>query len=154
MECHYCGRKFSQLYRLTSEDIQRERLPPLAFQMSCADCLDKIRRAANLVPEQRLTQTVLDFSLMIPLFSLVLVIAALIVSVFRAGGLSQFALSSQWVRTTTVFLGILMVWDRLNRRYGFTHDLRWSLNSKRVNVALAVVLAGIVVYALSTTLPR
>ena len=47
-----------------------------------------------------------------------------------------------------------MVWDRSRNRYGFTYDLRWSLNSKRVNLALAVVFAGIIVVLLSTRFPR
>jgi hypothetical protein len=34
-------------------------------------------------------------------------------------------------------------------RYGFTHYLRWSLSSKRVDLAIALVVAGIIVATLS-----
>jgi hypothetical protein len=91
---------------------------------------------------------------MIPLFSIALVSVGLAVSAVRAGGVEEIALSSQWLGTGAVLFGTLMVWDRSKNRYAFTHDLRWSLNSKRVNVPFAIVVAGIVVLALSTILHR
>jgi hypothetical protein len=153
-ECHYCGRRFPQLYKLTPDDIQREHLPPTAFRVVCADCLDKVRLVSQVIPEQGLGQALRNFSWMIPLFSIALVSAGLAVSSVKAEGLEEFALSSQWLGTGAVLIGTLMVWERSKNRYAFTHDLRWSLNSKKVNVAFAVVLAGIVVLVLSTILPR
>ena len=153
-ECHYCGKRFPQLYKLTEEDIQREHLPPVAFQVACADCLDKVRRAAQVIPEQSLRQTVRNFSLMIPLFSLILFSAAVAVSLIRVQGLGDLALSSQWLGTGATLVGTLMVWDRSKNRYAFTRDLRWSLNSKRVNVAFTIVFAGVIVLMLSIVLPR
>jgi putative copper export protein len=153
-ECHYCGRRFPQLYKLTEEDIQREHLPPAAFQVACAECLDRVRLISQVIPEQSFGQAVRNFSWTIPLFSTALVLAGLAISAVRVQGFEEFALSSQWLGTGAVLVGTLMVWDRSKNRYAFTHDLRWSFNSKRVNVAFAIVVAGIVVLALSTILPR
>jgi putative copper export protein len=153
-ECHYCGRRFPQLYKLTPEYIQREHLPPMAFQVACADCLDRVRLISQVIPEQGFRQALRNFSWMIPLFSIALVSAGLVVSAVRAEGFKAFALSSQWLGTGAVLVGTLMVWNRSKNRYAFTHDIRWSLNSKKVNVAFAAVLAGLVVLALSIILPR
>jgi putative copper export protein len=139
---------------LTVEDIQREHLPPTAFQIACADCLDRVRLVSQVIPEQGFGQALRNFSWMIPLFSIVLVSAGLSVSLVRAEGFEEFAMSSQWLGTGAVLVGTIMVWDRSKNRYAFTHDLRWSLNSKRVNAAFAIVLAGIVVVALATILLR
>ena len=153
-ECQYCGRRFPQLYKLTPEDIQREHLPPQAFQVACADCLNRIRLIAQVVPEQSLKQTVLNFSWMIPLLSLTLLSAAIAFSVIRGVGLSQLWLSSQWLGVGAVLVGIALVWDRSKNRYGFTHDLKWTLNSKKVNLAFAILVAGLVVWTLSAMLPK
>ncbi len=91
---------------------------------------------------------------MIPLFSSVLVLAAIAVSMAMVQGLGELGRSSQWVGTAASLVGTLMVWDRSKNRYAFTHDLRWSLNAKRVNLAVAILLAGIIVALLSTQLPR
>ena len=149
-ECHYCGRRFPRLYKLTPDDIQREHLPPQAFEVACAECLDRIRLIARVVPEQSLKQTVRNFSWMIPLISLALLSAALLFSLARTEGLNQLPMSMQWVGSSASLVGILMIWDRSKNRYGFTHDLKWSLNSRRVNLAMSVVIAGILVIVLST----
>lgn len=91
---------------------------------------------------------------MIPLFSLTLLSTAIAFSVVRGEGLSQFHLSSQWLGAGAVLVGIAMVWDRSKNRYGFTHDLRWTLNSKRVNLAFAVLVAGLVLSTMSVLLPK
>jgi hypothetical protein len=153
-ECHYCGRRFPQLYKLTPEDIQREHPPPIAFHVACAVCLDRVRLISQVIPEQRFGQAARNFSWMISLFSIVQVSAALAVSLVRAKGLEEFAVSSQLLGTGAVLVGTLMVWNRSKNRYAITHDLRWSFNAKKVNVAFAIVFAGIVVLALSTILPR
>ena len=95
-----------------------------------------------------------NFILMVPLFSATLMGAALGASMVRSEGLGQMGVFSQWLGTLATLVGILMVWDRLKNRYGFTHDLRWSLNSKRVDVGFAIVIAGMIVLSLSTILPR
>jgi hypothetical protein len=153
-ECQYCGRRFPQLYKLTPEDIQREHLPPIAFQVACAECLDRIRLISQAIPEQTLGQTVRNFSWMIPLLSLTLLSAAIAFSVIRGVGLSQLWLSSQWLGVGAVLVGIALVWDRSKNRYGFTHDLKWTLNSKKVNLAFAILVAGLVVWTLSAMLPK
>jgi hypothetical protein len=153
-ECHYCGRRFPQLYKLTPEDIQREHLPPTAFQVACAGCLDRVRLIPQVISEKRFGQAARNFSWMIPLFSIILVSAALAVSLVRAEGVEEFALSSQLLGTGAVLVGTLMVWDRSKSRYAFTRDLGWSLNSKRVHVAGAIVLAGLIVLTLSSLLPK
>jgi len=148
-ECHYCGRRFPQLYKLTLEDVQREKLPQSAFHVACADCLGRISSASHLIPEESLNQAFRNFAWMIPLFSLIIVSAAVSVSEARVQGLGQLDMSSRWLGGAAVLVGTLMVWDRSKNRYAFTHDLKWSLNSRRVNIAVAVLLAGMIVLVLS-----
>jgi hypothetical protein len=87
---------------------------------------------------------------MIPLFSLIIVSTAVSVSEARVQGLGQLDTSSKWLGGAAVLVGTLMVWDRSKNRYAFTHDLKWSLNSRRVHLAVAVLLAGVVVLVLSS----
>jgi hypothetical protein len=96
-----------------------------------------------------LNQTFRNFAWMIPLFSLIIVSAAVSVSEARVQGLGQLGMSSRWLGGAAVLVGTLMVWDRSKNRYAFTHDLKWSLNSRRVNIAVAVLLAGMIVLVLS-----
>jgi putative copper export protein len=153
-ECYYCGRRFAQLFKLTEEEIQREHLPPVSFQIACAECLDRVRLVSQVIPERSLGRMLRNFSWMIPLFAVAFVLAGMAVSVIRVEGLGELALSSQWLGTGAVLVGTLMVWDRSKNRYSLTHDLRWSLNSKKVDVALAIVFAGLTVLAVSAVLPR
>ena len=81
-----------------------------------------------------------------PLSSLVLVASAVAISEIKGLGLG---LSSQWVGIFAVLFGTLMVWGRSKGRYDWTHYLRWTPNSKRLNFAFAVVFAGLVVLAMS-----
>src|SRR4029077_8933968 len=86
-ECHYCGRRLPQLYKMTPEDVQTEHLPPPALHVACADCLDGIRSASHLIPEKSLNQPVRNFAWMIPLFSLIIISVAVSVSEARVQGL-------------------------------------------------------------------
>jgi hypothetical protein len=86
---------------------------------------------------------------MIPLFSLIIISVAVSVSEARVQGLGQVGISSKWLGASAVLVGTLMIWDRSKNRYAFTHNLKWSLNSRRVNLAVAVLLAGMIVLVLS-----
>ena len=86
---------------------------------------------------------------MVPLFSLIIVSAAVSVSEARLQGLGQLGISSRWLGGAAVLVGTWMVWDRSKNRYAFTHDFKWSLNSRRVNIAVAILLAGMIVLVLS-----
>src|SRR4029077_12351934 len=125
-----------QLYKLTLEDVQREHLPPAALHVACADCLDRIRSASRLIPKESSSQTVRNFAWTIPLFSLIIVSAAVSVSEARVQWLGQLGISSRWLGAAAVLVGTMLVWDRSKNRYAFTHDLKWSLNSRRVNLAV------------------
>jgi len=152
-ECHYCGRRFPQLYKLTSEDIQKEHLPPIASQVACAECLDRVRLASRLLPEQSPTGTIRNLSWMILLLATVTASVVIATSVARARGLGEVGISLRWFGTMAVLVGTVMTWDRTKNRYAFTHDLKWSLSSKRVNFAFAIVLTGLVVLLVSVLLP-
>ena len=144
-ECYYCGRRFPQLYKVTADDIQRTYPPTiLGYEVACADCLDNIRSAASLVPQQTVNQTAQNLAWMIPVVTLALISAAISVSMARIQGISDFSVSARWLGLTAILFGTIMVWDRSKNRYAFTHDLRWSLNSRRVNLAFAVLAAGII----------
>jgi len=95
-----------------------------------------------------------DFSWMIPTFSLALFSAAVGVSQFGVQGFHGLRAVSQFLAVSAVLLGLALTWDRTKYRYGFTHDIRWTLSSKRVDLALAIVAAGIIVSTLSSLIPR
>ncbi len=149
-ECPHCGRSFPQLYKLTADDIGREHPPPLGLDSACGECLDKVRSIARLIPERSFRQTVQDISWKAPVFSIILFTAALAASTVRGQGLGDARSFSQWLGIGTVLFGIIMVWEMSMNRYGFTHDLRWTVKSKRVSLAIAIVLAGILVSILSS----
>ena len=92
--------------------------------------------------------------MMVPTFSAVLLVAAIGVSIFRVHGLREVGGVSQFLGVAAVLFGLILVWDRTKYRYGFTHDLKWSLSSKKVDLAVAVVIAGITVSTLSVVLLR
>jgi hypothetical protein len=159
VECYWCGRQFPELYKLTVEDVQREHLPENAFQMACANCLDKIRAASNLVPEQRYRQSIINLAWMVPAFSVALFAGALLVSmgtvlvpVGSTNHLGRLGYATRWLGVAAALVGLMMLWGRTKHRYGFTHDLAWTLNSKRVNVAASIMCAGIVISLLSTSI--
>ncbi len=134
-ECHYCGRKFPRLYPVTGEDIQRKYPQQTeAFEIACGDCLEKLRSIARLVPEYSLRRAVIDASWMVPSFAAVLLTASAGVSLVRGAGLSNVISFSHWLGLATILSGLAMIWERSRNRYGFTHNLRWTLSSRRVLV--------------------
>ena len=152
-ECHYCGRRFPKLYKVTGEDIQRKYpLPSMASEVACADCLDKLRSAARLVPQQSGRQVARNLGWMIPVIAFALFSVATMIAIARVQGISEVSVSTQWIGAAATVFGVLFVWGGLKDRYAFTHDLRWSLNSKNVNFALAVFASGIILLILSVGL--
>lgn len=154
VECYWCGRRFPELYKLTLQDVQREHLPSFALQMACGECLVNIRNASKLVPEQSFRTSIRNLSWMIPTFSIALFTAAILVSNVNLDGVARLKLAPEWLGSATLLVGILSTWSGTKPRYGFTHDIKWTLNSKRVNIAMGIMLAGLVVTVLSTLLPR
>ncbi len=154
VECHYCGRRFPELIRVTAEDIGRTNPPIEAFQVACGECFNRIRSISHLIPDRDRREAIHDFSWMVPTFSLALFGAAFGISQVGVQGSYQLGTVSQFLGVAAIFFGIMLTWDRMKHRYGFTHDLRWSLSSKRVDFALATVIAGIVVAAISVLLVR
>ena len=149
-ECYYCGRRFPQLYKVTAEDIQRQYPPTLlGYEVACADCLDNLHSAASLVPQQTVKRVARHLAWTIPLISLALISTAILVSIARIQGVGEILGSSRWIGSVAILFGILMVWDRSKNRYACTHDLRWSLNAKRVNLAFAVLASGIILLIVS-----
>ena len=154
VECCWCGRRFHELYKLTVEDVQREHLPASAFQMACGECLVKIRDASNLVPEQSLRTSIRNLFWMIPAFSTVIFVVSILVSNLGLDGIARLKLAPGWLGLATIFIGIVSTWSWTKQRYGFTHDMKWTFNSRRVNISIVIMLAGLVVTVLLTQLPK
>jgi hypothetical protein len=140
--------------RVTAEDIGRTNPPMEAFQVACGECFNRIRSISQLIPDRNMQGMMLDFSWMVPTFSLALFSVAVGVSQVGVQGFYGVRAVSQFLGVATVLFGLVLTWDRTKYRYGFTHDLRWSLSSKRVDLALAIVAAGIIVATLSGLLLR
>jgi hypothetical protein len=147
------------LYKLSVEDVQRDHLPANAFQIACADCLVKIRAASSLVLEQSYRQSIINLAWMVPIFSIALFAGAVLVSMGAmlvptgtANHLGHLGYASEWLGVAAALGGLTILWDRAKHRYGFTHDLVWTLNSKRVNIATSIMCAGIIIALLSTSI--
>lgn len=130
---------------VTAEDIGRTHPPLEAFQFACGECLNRVRSIARLVPDRTGREMIRDFAWMVPTFSLILGAVASGVSFVSAQGFDRLGLASRLIGGAAVLFGLMVTWDRTKYRYGFTHDLRWSLSSKRVDLSISIVVAGIVV---------
>ena len=138
MECMSCNKKVSEVFRVTAEDIQREK-PPRFDMRVCPDCLSKLRADARLESNYALKQAILEFSLIVPL-----VYIGLLALVMVSG-------ASFFIGAGTSLTGVIFVWDRAGPRYGYTHNLAWSFRSRDVVTALSLVVSGAL---LATIAPR
>lgn len=95
----------------------------------------------------------INLAWMVPVFSIAIFASAILVSLVSTKAtnhLGQIAYASEWLGVAAALVGLTMLWDRTKNRYGFTHDLVWTLNSKRVNIVTSIMCAGIVVALLAS----
>jgi hypothetical protein len=152
-ECVYCGRKVSLLLPVTADDIQRVYPPKvLAYRYACQDCLPKIRAMSRLVPEYTLNDALRYLSTRVPILIIGLSVIGVAVTVLFRGTTIVRLSPTAFVGVLAVFTGLQMMWVRSQDRYGATHDLRWSLNSRPVVRGVAILVAGIIVFLLSVYL--
>ncbi|OLD12354.1 MAG: hypothetical protein AUF79_05695 [Crenarchaeota archaeon 13_1_20CM_2_51_8] len=151
-ECQYCGRKVSKLVPVTADDIQRVYPPRLAWDQACEDCLPKIQAMSRVVPEYSLNRALGYLSTRVPILTAGLASLAVVVTVLSGGTIIARLSPSMFVGIVAVFTGLQIIWVRSRDRYGSTHDLRWSLNSRPVVRGLAVFIAGILVLILAAYL--
>jgi hypothetical protein len=143
-ECPQCGRKVASLQEVTAEDIQREKAPPAGFRFVCEECLARIRSISRLESQYSLGKGIRDALVIVPIFSLFLILAQALLSLVLNISTSDMSRLSIFIGGATTLSGIGMVWERLRNRYGWNHDLRWALNSRPVLIAFAVVATGII----------
>jgi len=129
---------------VTAVDIQREKAPPAGFQFVCEECLAKIRSISRLEPQYSLGKATRDALVIVPIFSLFLILAPALLTLVVNIGTSNMSRLSIFLGGATGLTGLGMVWERLRNRYGWTHNLRWALNSRPVLIAFAVVATGII----------
>jgi hypothetical protein len=146
MECPSCGTK-AFLVELTAEDIQRVRPPTMG--MVCEDCREKYRSAARLEIRYSTWTALRDLALM------VLVGVSLLLFVLDAFSSYKLAVSVGrsnvvfFVTAATSLTGLKMIYSELSGRYGFTHNLSWSLHSRYAILSIAVLVSGILAAAVS-----
>lgn len=149
-ECAFCGRKVAKLVPVTADDIQRVHPPRLlAWNQACEDCIPKIRAMSRLVPEYSISNALRYLSTRIPILTAGLAGLALVVTALSGATKIARLSPSAFVGIGAVFTGLQMMWNRSQDRYGATHDLKWSMNSKPVVRGLAVFIAGIIVSILA-----
>ena len=134
-----CNKKVSEVFRVTAEDIQREKAPRFDVRV-CSDCLNKLRADARLESNYRLGQAILEFSLIVPLVYLGLL------ALVTVSGASFF------IGAATSLTGLKFVWNRAGPRYGYTHNLAWSFRSRDVVIALSLVVSGALLAAIAPRL--
>lgn len=139
--CPSCGNK-ALLVRLTAEDIQRTH-PPRGIPIVCFECREKYRKAARLETDYPTRVAVRDLGLMtIVILSSIVLFTYLLVNlrISLPIGISQIVLLTT---AGTSLMGLKMTYNELGRRYGFTHNLRWSLHSRYGILSISLVLSGI-----------
>jgi hypothetical protein len=134
---------------VTAEDIQREKRPPAGFQFACEECHAKIRSISRLEPQYSFGRGIRDTLVIVPIFSLILILAPAVVALAVNISARDTSRLSTFLGVATALTGVGMVYQRLQNRYAVTHDLRWALNSKPVLIASAVVAAGIITLVVS-----
>ena len=140
-ECTYCGRKVSKLVPVTANDIQRVYPPKIsAYQYACEDCLPKIQAMSRLVPEYSLNNALRYLSTRIPILTVGLSAIGVVITALSRGTTIVRLSPTTFIGVLAVFTGLQMMWVRSQDRYGATHDLRWSLNSKPVVRGFAVLM--------------
>jgi hypothetical protein len=137
VECMYCNKKVSEVFRVTAEDIQREKPPRLDVRV-CSDCLSRLRADARLESNYTFRRAILEFSLIVPSVYL-----ALLFFVTISALLSESKYSPSFLLgAATCLTGVIIVWDRAGPRYSYTHNLAWALRSRDVVTALSLVVSG------------
>ena len=126
---------------MTAEDIQRTR-PPLVT-MVCEECRDKFRSVARLETSYSTGMATRDLALTVLVgFSLLLLWTSLAAGLhvsLALGTVSAIVL----LPAVVLFSGLRMAYAALADRYGFTHDLAWSLHSRSAMIGLALILSSI-----------
>jgi hypothetical protein len=144
LECMNCGKKDRELYRLTGEDIQRKYDPDRwMVMMVCAQCRDALRAGAHLESNYSPLTAVKDFSLMAVLFAATIAAVSIVLQLFRVSVLGGAGRVSFLMGVLTTLSGLSILWNRLIDRYAYTHDIRWSIRSRRVVLGFSLVFAGI-----------
>ncbi len=149
-ECPQCGRKVGRLEKVTSDDIQREKEPPVAYQYVCGECQQKIRSIGLLEPQYSLERAIRDALVFVPIFSVILVSLTGVILLATGHDAGVVSRVSFYIGAFTMLAGIAAIWDRFKNRYAVTHSLRWSLNSRQILIALSVITAGIISSIVST----
>ena len=113
-KCPNCGRRATQLFKVTAEGIQRctRRNRWESTGRVYGDCREKFRSAARLEVRYRIRHAIRDASLTIPFSFGVLF---LLTRVFP----SAFFL----IDALAFLIGIAYVYHEFDGRYAFTHDL-------------------------------
>jgi hypothetical protein len=141
VECMWCFKKVPAVFPVTAEDIQREK-PPSWAKYACADCLAKLRADARLESNYHAGRAVLEFSLMTFGVFLFQLAVSLAIIAFAGPSILNGWYTPIFIGAVTCLTGIRNIWYQAGARYGFTHDLGWSLASRGVVTALALTLSG------------
>jgi len=139
-ECHSCGKE-AELVELTAEDIQR--VHPPSITLVCAKCREWYRSAARLETRYSTGIAFRDFWIMTGVAFLILILLS---NVILSLPYSLPLAASQivfLVTATTSLTGLKMVYSDLRGRYGFTHDLAWSLHSRYTMLSISLAVSGL-----------
>lgn len=148
-ECSTCSRKGLELFPVTAEDIQR--VHGVDGLRVCGECLAKIRSWSRLESTYHSLDGLRDTVIFVPTILSILFLASVALSLLKGPGLQEVRLYSNYLGIVTILTGVLYAWNKLEPRYGLTHDLRWSVRSRRVVFALSIVFAGMILVAVSST---
>lgn len=104
-DCPQCGRKVGRLEKVTSDDIQREKEPPAAWQYMCEECHQKMRSIGHLEPQYSVERAIRDALLLVPTLSVLLVTLAGAVFLATGHGAGVVSRISFYIGAITIVAG-------------------------------------------------
>ncbi len=147
LECLGCGKMVDKLLLVTREDLQLVQSEH-GIRV-CASCLEVVRSAVRHESRYTFATALKDSAVTIPAVSLIVTLVTLSPA-FSGLGYGGIVRTASFVGVVTFFVGLGLAWDRLKHRYGFTHNLVWSVKSRRVILGFSIMVAGIIVTAFSS----
>lgn len=147
LECLGCGKMVDKLLLVTGEDLQLAQ--DEHWIRVCASCLEAVRSAVRLESHYTLVKALKDSAVTIPVVSIIIILVSLSLA-FSGLGSGSIVRTASVAGVFTFFIGLGAAWDRLKHRYGFAHNLEWSVKSRRVILGFSLMMAGVIVTAFSS----
>ena len=124
----------------------------MGLDEACEECHSKIVAMSRLVPEYSRYDAMAYLATRVPIITFSLAALSIVLRWLTGPVIIGRVPTVTFVGVLAMLSGLQMIWVRSEGRYGATHSLAWSLNSKPVVRGLAVLLSGVFVGVLAAFL--